>query len=132
MTSPYNRVSGLWSDYYDVETGEAEEEEDQRTELDKTIDKIGMGKYAKLSDSYCDSSSIGPYQWTLLSLCGFGKRQMSWASEPTFEFTSVTQVGWLITCVFYFRHSCAHDVPVLDSSHCNYITSRTTALRGPG
>jgi hypothetical protein len=45
MTSPYNRVSGLWSDYYEAETGEADEEQDdERTELDKTIDKIGMGE----------------------------------------------------------------------------------------
>jgi hypothetical protein len=44
MTSAYNRVFGLWSDSFDTESGEPDEEEDdQRTELDKTIDKIGMG-----------------------------------------------------------------------------------------
>lgn len=44
MTSPYNRVSGLWADYFDAESVEADVEDDQRTELDKTIDKIGMGE----------------------------------------------------------------------------------------
>ncbi|KAF8580134.1 MFS general substrate transporter [Ramaria rubella] len=66
MTSPYNRASGLWADYFDAQANASDEvedaedaeevEDDHRTELDKTIDKIGMG----------------PYQWTLLSLCGFG------------------------------------------------------------
>ncbi|KAI0695996.1 major facilitator superfamily domain-containing protein [Cytidiella melzeri] len=67
-----SRVSGFWSvhsddmGYYgrrDEEVGlvsgaEDEEEDvyDGRTPLDRTIDKIGMGSY----------------QWTLLSLCGFG------------------------------------------------------------
>ena len=51
MTSPYNRVSGLWSDYFDAESAEANEDDDQRTELDKTIDKIGMGEYVNLCDS---------------------------------------------------------------------------------
>jgi hypothetical protein len=50
MASPYNRVSGLWSDYFDSEAGETDEmevEDDQRTKLDKTIDKIGMGEFAR-------------------------------------------------------------------------------------
>jgi hypothetical protein len=33
-----------------------DDSDDRRTPLDKTIDRIGMGSY----------------QWTLLSLCGFG------------------------------------------------------------
>ncbi|KAG5638738.1 hypothetical protein H0H81_010548 [Sphagnurus paluster] len=36
--------------------GNAQAEDDDRTPLDKTIDRIGMGSY----------------QWILLSLCGFG------------------------------------------------------------
>lgn len=68
------RLSGFWStdermSYY--ERGDQEESEglvqdgdeemggvpDGRTPLDRTIDRIGMGSY----------------QWTLLSLCGFGE-----------------------------------------------------------
>ncbi|KAF8527425.1 MFS general substrate transporter [Hysterangium stoloniferum] len=56
MVSPYNRASGLWTDYFDMESGDHEGVDDGRTQLDKTIDKIGMGSY----------------QWTLLTLCGFG------------------------------------------------------------
>ncbi|KAI0637103.1 MFS general substrate transporter [Trametes polyzona] len=69
------RASGLWStssrmsyisvpdsydedgDDADVEAGfDAPDEDDGRTPLDRTIDRIGMGSY----------------QWTLLCLCGFG------------------------------------------------------------
>ncbi|KAG5646001.1 hypothetical protein DXG03_004603 [Asterophora parasitica] len=39
-----------------IPDSDSEEEDDGRTPLDKTIDRIGMGSY----------------QWTLLSLCGFG------------------------------------------------------------
>ncbi|EMD31441.1 major facilitator superfamily protein mfs4 [Gelatoporia subvermispora B] len=64
-------ASGRWTrmsfssalvDEYDVGDGDLEgagygvEEYDSRTPLDRTIDRIGMGSY----------------QWTLLSLCGFG------------------------------------------------------------
>ncbi|KAG6812305.1 hypothetical protein H0H92_003478 [Tricholoma furcatifolium] len=70
-TSP--RASSFWSDarmpnYFPEDDGDdvdveqqnliAEDlEYDDRTPLDKTIDRIGMGNY----------------QWTLLSLCGFGE-----------------------------------------------------------
>ncbi|KIL00200.1 hypothetical protein PAXRUDRAFT_821900 [Paxillus rubicundulus Ve08.2h10] len=69
MGSVTPRASGFWTDsmrprmsYFggdDVEEAagfEDEYEYDGRTPLDKTIDRIGMGSY----------------QWTLLSLCGFG------------------------------------------------------------
>ncbi|KIM89212.1 hypothetical protein PILCRDRAFT_813136 [Piloderma croceum F 1598] len=79
MGSITPRASGFWADpvrtsYFpdDASEGEGDEgteqqqmidneydammEEDDRTPLDKTIDRIGMGSY----------------QWTLLSLCGFG------------------------------------------------------------
>ena len=38
---------------------------DPRTQLDKTIDRIGMGSY----------------QWTLLCLCGFGEHCLYWTHE---------------------------------------------------
>ncbi|KAA1469701.1 MFS general substrate transporter [Dentipellis sp. KUC8613] len=60
------RASGLWEDRMSYFQGEDDADEpdleqndphdDGRTPLDKTIDRIGMGSY----------------QWTLLSLCGFG------------------------------------------------------------
>ncbi|KAH7915443.1 major facilitator superfamily domain-containing protein [Hygrophoropsis aurantiaca] len=75
MGSVTPRASGFWVDsaaprmsYFDgeVDAGDVEQSgeyedvdedfEDDRTPLDKTIDRIGMGSY----------------QWTLLSLCGFG------------------------------------------------------------
>ncbi|KAI0789718.1 major facilitator superfamily domain-containing protein [Abortiporus biennis] len=68
MASVTPRASGFWSSsarmsYFDsgsdedVENLAVEEEiDDGRTPLDRTIDRIGMGSY----------------QWTLLSLCGFG------------------------------------------------------------
>ncbi|KAJ8593082.1 MFS general substrate transporter [Rhizopogon salebrosus TDB-379] len=66
MASVTARASGFWLDrmnyYDDAEQGmddvevDSEPEYDGRTPLDKTIDRIGMGAY----------------QWTLLSLCGFG------------------------------------------------------------
>lgn len=66
MASVTYRASGFWADrmtyFDDTEQGmddvEADlgAEYDKRTPLDKTIDRIGMGSY----------------QWTLLSLCGFG------------------------------------------------------------
>jgi hypothetical protein len=40
----------------DIEHLLEDADEDPRTQLDKTIDRIGMGSY----------------QWTLLCLCGFG------------------------------------------------------------
>ncbi|KAF9525470.1 major facilitator superfamily domain-containing protein [Crepidotus variabilis] len=66
-----SRASGLWEDYntmgrnsFDADetdleeqgSSNAEDDFDGRTPLDRTIDRIGMGSY----------------QWTLLSLCGFG------------------------------------------------------------
>ncbi|KAF5377815.1 hypothetical protein D9615_006670 [Tricholomella constricta] len=73
MASITPRASGLWTDsrmssyFPDDEADDADVEQqnlipeddgqqDGRTPLDKTIDRIGMGSY----------------QWTLLSLCGFG------------------------------------------------------------
>ncbi|KAF8895585.1 major facilitator superfamily domain-containing protein [Infundibulicybe gibba] len=68
MASITPRASGFWADshmtssYFPDEDLEDQnlisnaEPEDGRTPLDKTIDRIGMGSY----------------QWTLLSLCGFG------------------------------------------------------------
>ncbi|KAH7924538.1 MFS general substrate transporter [Leucogyrophana mollusca] len=75
MGSVTPRASGFWVDsaaprmsYFDGEMDDGDVEqsgeydevdedfEDDRTPLDKTIDRIGMGSY----------------QWTLLSLCGFG------------------------------------------------------------
>ncbi|KAG7444386.1 MFS general substrate transporter [Guyanagaster necrorhizus] len=68
MGSVTPRVSLLWSDEMDsyfVDDDDVEQQQliddgddldDERTPLDKTIDRIGMGSY----------------QWTLLSLCGFG------------------------------------------------------------
>ncbi|KAG6885648.1 hypothetical protein C0993_011782 [Termitomyces sp. T159_Od127] len=70
MASITPRASGFWTDarmpsHYSEDEGDVEQqslipeqdvESDGRTPLDKTIDRIGMGSY----------------QWTLLSLCGFG------------------------------------------------------------
>ncbi|KAG2362213.1 MFS general substrate transporter [Suillus spraguei] len=66
MASVTYRASGFWADRMsyleDTEQGtddvevDLDAECDKRTPLDKTIDRIGMGSY----------------QWTLLSLCGFG------------------------------------------------------------
>lgn len=66
MASVTYRASGFWADrmtyFEDTEQGmddvevDLGAEYDKRTPLDKTIDRIGMGSY----------------QWTLLSLCGFG------------------------------------------------------------
>ncbi|TFK33035.1 MFS general substrate transporter [Crucibulum laeve] len=69
MASLTPRASGFWaermaSSYFedddDLEQQERlvdeDDPEDERTPLDRTIDRIGMGSY----------------QWTLLSLCGFG------------------------------------------------------------
>ncbi|KAG1814987.1 MFS general substrate transporter [Suillus variegatus] len=66
MASATYRVSDFWADrmtyFEDTEQGmdgvevDSDAEYDKRTPLDKTIDRIGMGSY----------------QWTLLSLCGFG------------------------------------------------------------
>lgn len=66
MASVTSRASGFWTDrmsyFEDTEQGmddlemDLDAEYDKRTPLDKTIDRIGMGSY----------------QWTLLSLCGFG------------------------------------------------------------
>lgn len=66
MASVTYRASGFWADrmtyFEDTEQGmddvevDLDAEYDKRTPLDKTIDRIGMGSY----------------QWTLLSLCGFG------------------------------------------------------------
>lgn len=66
MASVTYRASGFWADRMtyleDTEQGtddvevDLDVECDKRTPLDKTIDRIGMGSY----------------QWTLLSLCGFG------------------------------------------------------------
>ncbi|GLB38653.1 putative sugar (and other) transporter [Lyophyllum shimeji] len=71
MASSAPGASGFWSDrrmsgYFPEEQGDDADVEqqsliegdphDERTPLDKTIDRIGMGSY----------------QWTLLSLCGFG------------------------------------------------------------
>jgi hypothetical protein len=65
--------------------GEAEEEDD-RTPLDKTIDRIGMGAFflffLVLSFSRGKGvvahrvGGIGSYQWTLVSLCGFGEHAL--------------------------------------------------------
>ena len=49
-------------------------EYDGRTPLDKTIDRIGMG--ASFVSPPCfplPPCTPGSYQWTLLSLCGFGE-----------------------------------------------------------
>ncbi|KAJ7601244.1 major facilitator superfamily domain-containing protein [Mycena floridula] len=67
MASISSRASGFWSEprmssnYFpvdedDVEQNVVDDLNDTRTPLDKTIDRIGMGSY----------------QWTLVSLCGFG------------------------------------------------------------
>jgi hypothetical protein len=56
-------------DGYDVDDG--------RTPLDKTIDRIGMGaSIVPICIHACLLISVrvlGSYQWTLLSLCGFGE-----------------------------------------------------------
>ncbi|KAF5340081.1 hypothetical protein D9758_013141 [Tetrapyrgos nigripes] len=62
MASVTPRASVFWSDpdmsFNDFDDDDVEEQllNDGRTPLDRTIDRIGMGSY----------------QWTLLSLCGFG------------------------------------------------------------
>ena len=53
-------------------------EDDGRTPLDRTIDRIGMGEHPlffqaeETLGSHTHGTS-GSYQWTLLCLCGFGK-----------------------------------------------------------
>lgn len=61
----------------DVEHLLDELEDDPRTQLDKTIDRIGMGSY----------------QWTLLCLCGFGA-QFS-GSMHTTTLTVILNTGWM-------------------------------------
>lgn len=53
---------------------EDEYEYDGRTPLDKTIDRIGMGECSASPPSrvFTLCHMLGSYQWTLLSLCGFG------------------------------------------------------------
>lgn len=80
------RASGLW----DVDVDQEESmgnfsddpeaigsEDDGRTPLDKTIDRIGMGVYVYFLVHWTVLIIVwddtGPYQWTLLSLCGFGE-----------------------------------------------------------
>lgn len=80
------RASGLWD--VDVDQDESMgnfsddpeaigSEDDGRTPLDKTIDRIGMGVcvyflgHQTVLIIACDNA--GSYQWTLLSLCGFGE-----------------------------------------------------------
>jgi hypothetical protein len=49
---------------------------DGRTPLDKTIDRIGMGRSSIScfgSVNMCRLVLLGSYQWTLVSLCGFGE-----------------------------------------------------------
>jgi hypothetical protein len=50
-------------------------EYDGRTPLDKTIDRIGMGPCFVSASSLILTPHLAPgsYQWTLLSLCGFGE-----------------------------------------------------------
>ena len=49
-------------------------EYDDRTPLDKTIDRIGMGTCSLSASSLMFTPCLaGSYQWTLLSLCGFGE-----------------------------------------------------------
>lgn len=88
------RISGFWSvasrssdmNYYGDEEedvglvqGSDQEECDGRTPLDRTIDRIGMGTFTCTICSrivFCSLSFTlrsGSYQWTLLSLCGFGE-----------------------------------------------------------
>jgi len=61
MASVTPRISALWRDNYFAENmGDEEDVEqqglDDRSPLDKTIDRIGMGRYQRI----------------LLALCGFG------------------------------------------------------------
>lgn len=79
------RASGLWDVDIDQDDRmgnfsddpEAIDSDDGRTPLDKTIDRIGMGVYVHflvhciVLITVCDHT--GPYQWTLVSLCGFGE-----------------------------------------------------------
>lgn len=81
------RASGLWDIDVDVDENdrmgyfpddaEALDSDDGRTPLDKTIDRIGMGVYIRFSVRstvfLIVRDDTGPYQWTLLSLCGFGE-----------------------------------------------------------
>ena len=92
------RLSGFWSvasrssdmlGYERVEAGDEEADVqngvtygDDRTPLDRTIDRIGMGARLLISFTAPLSSSrnisfavlcTGSYQWTLLSLCGLGE-----------------------------------------------------------
>lgn len=101
----------------DLMLGDEEEEEDVigdeddgRTPLDRTIDKIGMGACfacaspAKIAET---GSFTGPYQWVLLSLCGFGipstlfsvislltKRLHGQAGWPTMWVTTPRNAHW--------------------------------------
>ncbi|KAG2038160.1 hypothetical protein BDR03DRAFT_316772 [Suillus americanus] len=101
MASVTSRASGFWTDrmsyFEDTEQGmddlemDLDAEYDKRTPLDKTIDRIGMGSY----------------QWTLLSLCGFGEYCHD-ATIPRYSttfFSFITydmfhQDGWQIICGF--------------------------------
>jgi hypothetical protein len=90
MASVTPRLSGLWSDEYlrvdnamgneDGDDAERQQlwDEDGRTPLDRTIDRIGMGEWLAvdvLSGSSRSSQPcrVGSYQWMLLALCGFGE-----------------------------------------------------------
>lgn len=59
---------------------------DGRTALDKTIDRIGMGAYIDSLSLFLTSLRVGQhitgsYQWTLLSLCGFGESTLHELTE---------------------------------------------------
>lgn len=65
-------------DVDDVEVADEfveDSEYDGRTPLDKTIDRIGMGACSVFASSFMLTRclALGSYQWTLLSLCGFGE-----------------------------------------------------------
>jgi hypothetical protein len=79
-----------------------ENDVDPRTPLDRTIDRIGMGTFSpssnrRLSPDRMDSTTLlGTYQWTLLSLCGFGEWCCSLFIRGITEGRVFCKVGWPI------------------------------------
>ena len=82
MASITPRISGLFADGYFDNMGNEDSESqtlDDRTPLDRTIDRIGMVRLGLMSPrdaSVNKRVAAGTYQWALVALCGFGKSEL--------------------------------------------------------
>ncbi|KIO05306.1 hypothetical protein M404DRAFT_999910 [Pisolithus tinctorius Marx 270] len=92
----------------DVEQG-IDLEYDGRTRLDKTIDRIGMGSY----------------QWTLLSLCGFGECRLR---EHRVLLRDAIIVSTMGTDVESYPNNRMARRQYVDSGHSNHPSKGTATL----